>query len=861
MKRRVLAYCFLLFSSNIFAQNAKIEGVIKDEKGEGLIQANVIIDAAKGQATVSDFDGNYELSVPAGTYLVTYRYIGKEDVVAKVTLKEGDIITKNITLKEKERLMDQVVVTGSKYGKKLSEETISMDVLNNTTLNNQNITDLSNGMQKVPGVTIADGQANIRGGSGWSYGAGTRVSVLYDDLPVTTADADDAKWSMIPMENVDQVEIIKGAASALYGSGALNGVINARMAYAKDKPVTKVTTYVGFYDDPTKTRALKWWSGVPQWQAGINLADRRKIGQWDVVFGAAYNNDRGYLSAGQIPVTHVTATGKDSVVIPGAESGAGGQDGRLNAKVRYRFKNKLEGLNVGLNLLGYWSWGTTFFLWDSIGSLGYRPFPGTVTKYSNGRYIIDPFINYFDKKGNNIAFKYRLLNSSNINSTGQGSIANRHILDLSYSRPFEVSKKISLTFLGGIGGRIDKVRPPSNPNDTFTGINRQNIIDSIGYIPNPYLYGDKGHDAYNASVYAQVDAKFFNRLTVSVGARWEYFNVDGVNSLKDLTYPLFRLGVNYQAAKATYIRGSFGQGFRYPSIAERFVTTSLGPINIYANPNLKPEKGYSAEIGLKQGFELGKKSGWVGFADLAGFLNQYENMMEFTFGQFGAPPLTIENLFGAGFASQNIGKARILGAEILLGVEGKFKGITLNLAAGYTFIDARSLNWDERLVLFNQAGDTIKAGFSDAYNQANATPKIDAANGEFSYAMTTSSTKNFLKYRPQHQFKLIFNIDHKYFDFNIDYQYIGFQQSIDYSFISPFFQLFKPFRGLANYRADQVANGSKGNNIVNVGIGFKPVEKFKVQFIIKNLLNEEWMTRPGQFQAPRNYTLQLSYKF
>jgi hypothetical protein len=113
-------------------------------------------------------------------------------------------------------------------------------------------------------------------------------------------------------------------------------------------------------------------------------------------------------------------------------------------------KNKLEGLNVGINLLGYWSWGTTFFLWNgTLDRSRIQTFPGTVTKYDNGRYIIDPFINYFDKKGNNISLKYRLLNSSNINSTGQGSIANRHIIDLSYSRPFEVSNKIVSTFLAG----------------------------------------------------------------------------------------------------------------------------------------------------------------------------------------------------------------------------------------------------------------------------------------------------------------------------------------------------------------------------------------------------------------------------
>ena len=61
-------------------------------------------------------------------------------------------------------------------------------------------------MEQVPGVTIIDGQANIRGGSGFSYGAGSRVLLLVDDLPMLAADAGDIKWSFLPVENLEQVE-------------------------------------------------------------------------------------------------------------------------------------------------------------------------------------------------------------------------------------------------------------------------------------------------------------------------------------------------------------------------------------------------------------------------------------------------------------------------------------------------------------------------------------------------------------------------------------------------------------------------------------------------------------------------------
>jgi iron complex outermembrane receptor protein len=819
MKHFFTLLCGVFITLTSYSQTAKLSGKIVDEKGEGLIQANVVIDASKGLATVTDFDGNYELALEEGTYTVTYRYVGKEEQKLKLTFAAGEKKVQNLTLTDKEKIMDQVVVTGSKYEKKLSEETVSMDVLNNTTLTNQNITSLDNGVQKVPGVTIADGQANIRGGSGWSYGAGTRVSILYDDLLITTADADDAKWSMIPMENIDQVEIIKGAASALYGSGALNGVINARMAYPTDKPYTKITTYAGFYEGPSKTRELKFWSGTPRYFAGVNFADRRKIGQWDMIFGGAYNNDKSYLDS------------------------ANGQDGRINAKIRYRFK-KIEGLNIGANVIGYWSWGTTFFMWDSLGYKGYRPYPGTVTRYDNNRYLVDGFANYFDKHNDKFALKYRYLNSSNINSTGQGSIGQRHIIDFTYQRPWELGKKVKLNFLAGAAGRIDKIDNPSKTD------------------PN-YLYGSIPHRAYNASIFAQTDFKFFDRLNVALGARWEYFEIDKQNSLKDLSYPLLRIGINYQAATATYIRGSFGQGFRYPSVAELFVTTALGPLGIYPNEKLKPEKGYSAELGVKQGFQFGKKSNWAGFVDAAGFWNQYQNMMEFTFGSFGDPTDPKVPTFGAGFSSQNIGDTRILGAEILVGVQGKVGEFTLNLAAGYTFIDAKSLNWNDRLVLFDSKGDTLRPNFASAYNNANAPSTIDTnAREQYTYGMTSSSNTNVLKYRPKHQFKLIFNLEHKKFEFNLDYQFISFQENIDYAFVSSLLTgAATAFQGVKNFREDKIANGSKGDHIVNLGIGYKPVEKLKLQFIVKNVLNTEWMPRPGRYEAPRNYTIQMSYQF
>ncbi|HWB61875.1 MAG TPA: TonB-dependent receptor, partial [Chitinophagales bacterium] len=553
LNRYPLLVFFILAASQLFAQNAKLTGKVSEESGDALISANVVIDAAKGWAAVTDFDGKYEIDLPAGTYTVSFKYIGKDEQKKTVTLAAGETKVLDVVMKEKQDMMKEVVVTGSKYEKPLGEETVSMDVIKGGSLNNQNITDLGAGMTKVPSVTIADGQVNIRGGAGWSYGAGSRVQVLIDDLPLLTADANDAKWSIVPMENVDQVEVIKGAASALYGSGALDGIVNVRTAYPLEEPYFRINVYAGITEKPTITPDLAgWWSNNPKdpngivnffnvihgnpWGTGASFVYRQKFGQNDFVLNGAINSGTGFVDS------------SDS------------HDMRINAKYRYRFKN-IPGLNMGVNGSAYFSWGKTFFFWNGLDSNGYKPFPNTITVYKSYRFTVDPFIDYYDKKDNHIKFLGRFFDATNTNNTGQGSVPILYYTELQYLKKFDF-KKFDMHLVAGAVNTYDDVNPPKNASGSLFGKN----------------------SADNFSLYTQLDFKFFKKLNVSVGARWEYFKMwhyvqdsttgdqilDTVQtSIKQLPYPLFRIGLNYQAAEATYIRASFGQGFRYPSIAER----------------------------------------------------------------------------------------------------------------------------------------------------------------------------------------------------------------------------------------------------------------------------------------------------
>ena len=116
-------------------------------------------------------------------------------------------------------------------------------------------------------------------------------------MPMLSGDAGRPEWGFIPVENISQVEVIKGAASVLSGSSALSGSINIRTAYPTSKPLTKVILYSGLYSTPSQQDS-KWYDDTPL-ISGATFLHSRKYKQWDLVFGGNLNYDHGYMGPPQ----------------------------------------------------------------------------------------------------------------------------------------------------------------------------------------------------------------------------------------------------------------------------------------------------------------------------------------------------------------------------------------------------------------------------------------------------------------------------------------------------------------------------------------------------------------------------------
>jgi len=95
-------------------------------------------------------------------------------------------------------------------------------------------------------------------------------------------------------------------------------------------------------------------------------------------------------------------------------------------------------------------------------------------------------------------------------------------------------------------------------------------------------------------VYLQIEKKI-KKLTASFGMRIERYEVDtaytrgyikiGKKEINDLRFqPVFRAGLNYQLFTYTFLRASYGQGYRFPSVAEKYISTGVSALKIYPNP-------------------------------------------------------------------------------------------------------------------------------------------------------------------------------------------------------------------------------------------------------------------------------------
>ncbi|MFN8308626.1 MAG: TonB-dependent receptor [Chitinophagales bacterium] len=783
-------------SSTTIVSNGKgsvvIKGKVTDERdGSAMIGVNVKIKGTSiGMST--DMDGAFRINANVGFVQLEATYLGYQTrMIDVLTVKEGEEKIVNIIMTDAAKQLDIVVVTGSKYEKKLGEEVSSMEVLKGQNLTQSSQT-VNEAMNKVPGVNMLGKTISIRGGSGFADATSNRVMALLDEMPLISPENGGIRWATLPVEAIEQIELVKGASSAAYGSSALIGSLNIRTINPKkDEPFNKIYTNVGAYA-PYQNPEWTWFykrfkSGVkiPPVFGGVAYVHARKYGDVDVVFNGAYQGNQGYAYKLR------------------------SENARAFLKLKYT-PHKFDRLTVGVNANFAYEKYDDFFLYqnyhaDTLPSYlqipGYRSGDSLLlfathikdsTDFTKSYSVnVDPYINFFDKKDGKHSLKVRFYHVTSNGTSGDTSKSNQIYAEYSYNRRF---RDLDMNVSTGISGYYTKV-------NSVTFHNRM---------------------AANVGAYIQVEKRFFKRLIITAGVRLDYFKLDTTASRNELDFinwvgrrdsahlitapvkPLFRIGINYQPLEGTYIRASFGQGYRYPAIAEKFVQTPRS--GAYAVPNfgLKPESGWSAELGIKQGVKVSR---WVFYADLVGYINRYRNMIEFLSLTGPSPvPIPKEYEFAIKAQAKNYTKAQIWGVEVSAIGTGSIFGVPLNFLVGYTYMNPRNLNPD---------------------------PK--------------DSTSKYLNFRVEHAAKADIQTVYKGVIIGFTATITGPMRRID-----PNYNL----TGVYNWRKE---HEGKTDVVLDARLGYNYKDIFTGTFIVKNFTNHAYTLRPGFVEPPVNFTLQLTY--
>ncbi len=779
MNRFYLLLTTLLSCFSVLSQN--VSGTVYDKStNEAIIGAR--IESSEGKKVVTNFDGIFKLEVDS--FPVTLKITMTGFLTQELELSQAPSELK-IFMITGDYQTGTVVVSASRRQQDIEEVPMSMDVLKAEFLDSKGFSNLEDAVESTPGVNTMDGQVSIRGGSGYAYGVGSRVMLLWNGLPLLSGDAGDIKFNTLPIENTSQIEIIKGASSVLYGSGALNGVVALTEREPRLEGEFRVKLQTSIYDNPRR-QSLQWYRGSLH---GLGFAD--------IYYGKMYKNF-GFSISG--------STFGDM----GYREGETEYRGRIGGMFYIR-PEKYKNIKAGLGYNFQYQLGASFLIWESD-SLGYRPRGGSDINDPESTLIItrglrmnvDPYVKIIDKRKNTHDIKGRIywVDNDVVTSPDQANASTTYLLDYQYQKKIDSNG----IFILGASAIYADVRAQ--------------------------LFGN--HSSINPSIYAQADYKFFKKLFVTAGVRAEYFQVDGQRGDSDYrafgttlpVYPIFRSAASYHVAKGTFLRASWGQGVRFPSIAERFTQTSVGALNIFPNTELSRETGWAAEIGVKQVILF---DNWKALIDVAGFWNEYNDMIEFTFGVYNPPGTTLSLnpndpmyiLNWVGFKAINAEKARITGLEATITSEGHIKKFEVRTLIGYTYMNPISLNNDPE----------YRNTFSD-------------------------TTTNMLKYRYNHMFKGDIEVGYQAFSVGISCRYTSFMRNIDAVFEQPLVGGEQILRGLREYR--QLNN--KGLAIVDVRFGYKLNEKVRLSFIVNNVFNTEYVSRPGAIQAPRMYMLQAMFR-
>lgn len=532
----------LFFTATIAAaQTGTVTGSVVDARsGEALPGVNVMVQGTlRGAAT--DVNGKYSITgVRPGSYTVSFALVGyQRELRSGIAVTDGAVTTLNVRLTAAAISTEPVIVTASKREQSIQEAPASISVMDAAGMAYRNAITVDDALRYVPGVNMTYDQVNVRGSSGYSRGAGSRVLLLVDGIPLLTGDTGELNFESIPTGQIERIEVVKGAASALYGSSALGGVINVITHRVPDDPEGRVRMYGGMYAKPGFSQ---WdWSGRTRLQGGVSANYSRQFGQVGLSFYGSRVTDDSYRQNDWKKRTNLALRSDIGL----------SSDDVLSLTANYL--NQYRGAYLYWKDLSNALVPPDIYLGETIHSTRFY----TTAIYTH---TISPSALLTTRA---LWFKNRFTDA----------LGSR--VDISRSDVLRGEVQMSWTptdrhiFAFGVEGNYDHV------DATLFGI----------------------HHGGGGAAYVQDEISLLEPLKLTLGAR---FDIQSLDSMETNSQFNPKAGLVYTVAPGAALRASVGRGFRSPTVAEAFTSTNIGGFKIVPNSALKPERSVSYEVGGNQ---------------------------------------------------------------------------------------------------------------------------------------------------------------------------------------------------------------------------------------------------------------------
>lgn len=535
MKTIMILICLL--SGFVFAQFGNISGIVTEESGLPVTGAKVLL-WELNSTTTTNLQGKFVFSgLPIQSYKLVFTslgYLNDTLYVSADDIRKGEVF--KIRLRATSVTTAPVMVSALKYEHKIEALPYSTDLIDVKSINAKTLQSLDEVIRTVPGVNMTLDQVSIRGSSGYSRGAGTRVMTTLDGIPFYTGDTGEIIWEMIPFYEIEKIEIVKGPSSSLYGSTAIGGVINLSSREITQSNLTAFKSFFGVYDKPS--HKIWDWSGEYRSFSGLILSHSNSLG--DFGYSVSFKNqiNRGY----RLDDYYKRTTGF--------------------VKIKYNLSEKSS---VSLFSSTLDQYRGNFIYWkDSRNALVPRE------EDRNQRVISFRSINalLFDSQISN-TFSLSCRSSYYYTDWKDQTVSGNHSVTNLFRNEIFAAAELSdaIKLLSGIELLDGEVRSNIFSNPTSTGL----------------------------GIYSQFEYMGLTDLTTVAGMRYDRNQVSGTTAVDNLSP---RIGFNFKQNESLYYRLSAGSAFRAPTLAEIYTSTNAGGVVIKANPALKPEKSVSVEAGL-----------------------------------------------------------------------------------------------------------------------------------------------------------------------------------------------------------------------------------------------------------------------